>query len=64
MVTHHVEEILPCITHVFLLRDGEVLIQGEKARVLTSGALSTLYGAKVKLGQKDGRYSLKVLEAV
>ena len=32
--------------------------------VLTSGALSTLYGAKVKLGQKDGRYSLKVLEPV
>jgi len=64
MVTHHVEEILPCITHVFLLRDGEVLSQGEKASVLTSGALSTLYGAKVKLGQKDGRYSLKVLEPV
>jgi iron complex transport system ATP-binding protein len=61
MVTHHVEEILPCISHVFLLRDGRVLLQGEKKDVLTSGALSTVYGAPVKLSQKAGRYSLQVM---
>ena len=61
MVTHHVEEILPCISHVFLLRDGRVLLQGEKKDVLTSGALSTVYGAPVKLSQKGGRYSLQVM---
>ncbi len=61
MVTHHVEEILPCISHVFLLRDGRVLLQGEKKNVLTSGALSTVYGAPVKLSQKAGRYSLHVM---
>lgn len=61
MVTHHVEEILPCISHVLLMRDGRVLDQGEKTTVLTSPALSTLYGSPVKLSQKAGRYALNVL---
>lgn len=61
MVTHHVEEILPCISHVLLLRDGRVLDQGEKTTVLNSQALSTLYGSPVKLSQKAGRYALHVL---
>ena len=60
MVTHHVEEILPCISHVFLLKDGQVMNQGEKGRVLTSQALTMLYGAPVKLSQKAGRYALEV----
>ena len=62
MVTHHVEEILPCVSHIFMLRDGRVFMQGEKAGVLSSQALSTLYGAPVKLSQKDGKYSLRVLD--
>lgn len=60
MVTHHVEEILPCVSHIFMLRGGRVLIQGEKKSVLNSAALSTLYGAPVKLSQKAGRYALTV----
>lgn len=60
MVTHHVEEILPCVSHIFMLRNGRVLIQGEKKSVLNSAALSTLYGAPVKLSQKAGRYALTV----
>lgn len=61
MVTHHVEEILPCVSHIFMLRSGRVLIQGEKKSVLNSAALSTLYGAPVKLSQKAGRYVLTVV---
>jgi iron complex transport system ATP-binding protein len=60
MVTHHVEEILPCVSHIFMLRGGRVLIQGEKKSVLNSATLSTLYGATVKLSQKAGRYALTV----
>jgi iron complex transport system ATP-binding protein len=60
MVTHHVEEILPCITHVFLLRDGAVLAQGLKEKTLSSKALGSLYGAPVKLSRKAGRYALSI----
>lgn len=60
MVTHHVEEILPCITHVLLMRDGSVVAAGATRQVLSSAALTTVYGAKVRLANKEGRYSLKV----
>ena len=61
MVTHHVEEILPCISHVLLLREGRILMQGDKPSMLSSAPLSILYGAPVKLSQKSGRYSLQVM---
>lgn len=61
MVTHHVEEILPCITHVLLLRDGSIQAAGAKQEVLTSEALSTIYGAPVELSQQEERYALRVL---
>lgn len=60
MVTHHVEEILPCITHVLLLKGGSVHSVGEKDDVLNSDALSQLYGAPVELTSKSGRYALAV----
>lgn len=61
MVTHHVEEILPCLTHVLLLKDGKIHTSGEKNDVLTSEALSEIYGAEVELTDKNGRYALTVV---
>ncbi len=58
MVTHHVEEILPCMSHVLLLKDGAVYAHGEKHRVLNSRALSDVYGAKMKLQRRCERYHL------
>ncbi|MEI6534349.1 MAG: ATP-binding cassette domain-containing protein [Verrucomicrobiaceae bacterium] len=61
LVTHHVEEILPCFNRVLLMKDGKVLASGEKAKVLTSAKLSYAYGAKLKLTQGRNRYRLKLL---
>ena len=60
MVTHHVEEILPCMTHVLVLRDGGVLAAGPKEQVLTSQVLSATYGAEVSLHRRGTRYQLFV----
>ncbi len=60
MVTHHVEEILPCITHVLLLRDGRVHAAGAKAAILTSANLSHIYGLRVKLRRHGERYALRL----
>lgn len=60
MVTHHVEEILPCITHVLLLHQGRVHAAGPKESTLNSAALSHIYGAPVKLNRKGSRYTLHV----
>jgi iron complex transport system ATP-binding protein len=47
-VTHHPAEIPPEIQRVVLLRDGEVLADGPKRKVLCAAQLSTLY--QVPLG--------------
>lgn len=60
MVTHHVEEILPCMTHVLVLKSGGVLAAGPKSEVLTSKCLSEAYGAKVTLQHRGPRYQLFV----
>lgn len=58
LVTHHVEEIIPAITHALVLKDGEAISQGEKRRCLNSFSLSTAFGAEVKLRSRLGRYRL------
>ena len=60
MVTHHVEEILPSITHCLLLKDGLVHASGTKKEVLHSHHLSEIYGAPVKLSRHGDRYSLRL----
>lgn len=62
MVTHHVEEILPCITHVLLMKNGTVFDAGEKRRVLSNSALSEVYGAAVALRRLGSRYQLRLVD--
>jgi len=59
-VTHHVEEIMPVFTHALLLREGRVIADGIKSEVMTSARLSKVFGAGIKLGWKNSRYSLLV----
>lgn len=43
LVTHHVEEIVPEIEHVVMLRDGRLHAQGRKERLLDGTGLSALF---------------------
>ncbi|WP_018922400.1 ABC transporter ATP-binding protein [Salsuginibacillus kocurii] len=54
-VTHHIEEIVPSITHVAALKNGEMLVQGKKADVLNEQVLSNAFGLPVKLRQEHSR---------
>lgn len=56
LVTHHIEEIVPEIGHVLLLRQGRVLRQGEKAETLTEEALSACFGRPIHLRRRGGWY--------
>lgn len=60
MVTHHVEEILPSMTHVLVLKAGSVLAAGPKEEVLSSAVLSEAYGAPVSLSHRGTRYQLSI----
>lgn len=60
LVTHHVEEIIPAMSHVLLLKSGRVFASGRKSKVLTSAALSKVFNAKLALTRQKGRYHLRV----
>jgi iron complex transport system ATP-binding protein len=59
-VTHHVEEIMPVLSHVLLLKSGSVLATGKKAATLNSRNLSTAFNARTKLQMAGKRYGLRV----
>lgn len=56
LVTHMLNEIPPEIGRVVLLRDGRIVADGPKRRVLTAANLSQAYGTAVKLATFDGYY--------
>jgi len=53
LVTHHIEEIVPEIDRVVLLREGSVLADGPRDEVLTSELLSQAYGGPLRV-QREG----------
>lgn len=55
LVTHHVEEIIPEIERVILMRQGAIFADGPKADVLTSPVLSALFDSPLAV-QKSGGY--------
>ena len=60
MVTHHVEEIVPEIDHVVMLRDGRVFDQGPKQRLLADRHLSELFGWPMEVERGNGFYGARL----
>ena len=56
LVTHHIEEIIPEIEHVILLRSGRIAADGPKRSVLTADRLSELFDAPITLEENEGYY--------
>jgi len=56
LITHHIDEIIPEIERVVLLREGKLAASGPKRSVLTAGQLSALFNAPVKLEESDGYF--------
>ena len=48
-VTHHVEEILPCFSHVLLMKDGKNVEANVREVVLTDELLSDFFGREISL---------------
>jgi iron complex transport system ATP-binding protein len=56
LVTHHVHEIPPEVSRVVLLRQGEVIADGAKHRILTSEHLGALFETPVQIVEANGFY--------
>lgn len=61
LVTHHVEEIVPSISHALVLEaGGRVVACGPIGEVLGSRTLTRAFGALVRLRRDGGRFRLAV----
>ncbi len=47
LVTHHISEIVPEITHVILMKDGRVFRGGPREEILRKDILSQLFGIEI-----------------
>jgi branched-chain amino acid transport system ATP-binding protein len=56
LVTHHVEELPPGISHVLLLREGKVVAAGLARDVMTGKNLSATFGLSLRITRRDGRW--------
>ena len=61
LVTHHVEELPPGITHVLLLRDGAAVAQGLAGAVLTPENLSATFGLPLHVERRAGRWYARAI---
>jgi iron complex transport system ATP-binding protein len=54
LITHHIEEIVPEIERVILLRQGRIVADGPTARILTAARLSDLFELPIRVEQTSG----------
>jgi iron complex transport system ATP-binding protein len=59
LVTHHLEEIPPGVTHAALMRDASLVGSGPVSEVLTSESVSETFGVRVVVEKRDGRWTAR-----
>ena len=59
LVTHHLEEIPPGMTHAMLLKQGRVVASGPITEVLTDEHMSEAFDLPLKVSVEDGRWSAR-----
>lgn len=55
LVTHHIEEVIPEIRRVVLMRAGRIFADGERERMLRSEPLSEVFGGPIQVREDEGR---------
>jgi iron complex transport system ATP-binding protein len=55
-VTHRIEEIMPCFTHVLYLKNGKIFKQGRKEDMMNSETLSNALDYPLAVQEKYNRY--------
>jgi iron complex transport system ATP-binding protein len=61
LVTHHIEEILPEIGRIVMLQGGRVLHDGVKAGLITSDALTGLFGLPIAVTPRGDWYDAAIV---
>ena len=61
LVTHHVDEIIPEIARVILLKRGRVASDGAKDDMLTAHHLGHAFDASLQVNQAGGYYHVRLV---
>ena len=56
LITHQIADILPEIGRVILMREGRIVADGKKEKLLTEPVLSELFGVEVRVMEREGFY--------
>ena len=62
LVTHHIEEILPEIGRIVMLRDGRIERDGAKQDLLTGDALTRLFGLPIGVTRRGDWFYADILD--
>ncbi len=58
LVTHHIADVIPEIERVIFIKDGRIIADGPKAKMLTSIRLSRLFGTKLTVVKSGRNYDV------
>jgi iron complex transport system ATP-binding protein len=56
LITHHIADIPPEIDRILMMREGRIIADGAKSKLLTAERLSGLFKTEVQLTERDGFY--------
>jgi iron complex transport system ATP-binding protein len=56
LITHHIEEIPPFVTHLLALKDGAVVARGPIGDALTDATMSATFDVACRIEREDGRW--------
>lgn len=59
-VTHHIEEIVPSITHALLINSGNVIAKGDKKNTLTESLLEKTFRVPITLEWDNDRPWIRI----
>ncbi|MFI8495010.1 ABC transporter ATP-binding protein [Peribacillus butanolivorans] len=59
-VTHHIEEIVPSITHALLINSGNVIAKGDKKNTLTESLLEKTFRVPITLEWENDRPWIRI----
>ena len=59
LITHHIDEIVPEIDRVVLLKEGRIAATGSKRSMLTAARLSALFNAPIAIQENHGYFSAR-----
>lgn len=61
LVTHHIEEVIPEIRRVVLMKGGRIFADGTRGELLRAGPLSEVFGGPIDVQEEDGRLTARAL---